>query len=272
MSGSVKELRSLIGNMRFGMPTLIEITDLKQTVKLCQELGLNFIELNMNMPQFCPESIDSSQLKRISRETGIDFTIHLPDETDLASFHDSMRLGHIERCKEAIIWAAKSGIRLINLHINNGVYFTLPDRRVYIYAANSALFTERVVHSFTELYQLAQQRGVELCVENCADFGIKHIAETVELLLQKGLVKLTWDLGHDAISGSCDCKFIKAHIGDLIHMHLHDWDGRYDHQIPFSGKINIQERLQIAMDNKLSVVIEVKTIDALRESVRRLKM
>lgn len=256
--------------MKFGMPTLIEIPDLKLTVDLCSGLGLGFIELNMNMPQFCPESIEPVEIRRISKETGITFTLHLPEETDLATFHDTVRLGHMERCKEAILWAGKSGIKLINLHINNGVYFTLPDRKEYIYAQNADGFTERIVHSIEELHQLVQQRGIILCVENCGDFGRKHVADVVDVLLQKDLVKLTWDVGHDAKAGYSDTEFIKAHIHCLKHMHLHDADEKSDHQVPFSGKVDIYEKIQIARENSLSIVIEVKTIDALNKSVRRL--
>ena len=39
--------------MKIGMPTLIEVPDIIRTVELCKELGLSFIELNMNMPEFC---------------------------------------------------------------------------------------------------------------------------------------------------------------------------------------------------------------------------
>ena len=38
--------------MEFGMPTLIEIYDLEESAKLCKELGLKFIELNMTFPQY----------------------------------------------------------------------------------------------------------------------------------------------------------------------------------------------------------------------------
>ncbi|WP_259473503.1 hypothetical protein [Clostridium estertheticum] len=34
----------------FGMPTLIETNSIESCVKLCKELGLDFIELNMNLP------------------------------------------------------------------------------------------------------------------------------------------------------------------------------------------------------------------------------
>jgi hypothetical protein len=36
--------------MLFGMPTLIELYGLEETMELCLELGLDFVELNMNLP------------------------------------------------------------------------------------------------------------------------------------------------------------------------------------------------------------------------------
>lgn len=50
--------------MKIGMPTLIEVPDFIQTVELCKELGLSFIELNMNMPEFCPERLTSELVKK----------------------------------------------------------------------------------------------------------------------------------------------------------------------------------------------------------------
>lgn len=38
--------------MIYGMPTLIENEDLEANAKLCKEVGFDFIELNMNFPQY----------------------------------------------------------------------------------------------------------------------------------------------------------------------------------------------------------------------------
>lgn len=38
--------------MQYGMPTLIENRTLSENISLCKELGLNFIELNMNFPEY----------------------------------------------------------------------------------------------------------------------------------------------------------------------------------------------------------------------------
>ena len=38
--------------MDFGMPVLLELDTLEQNAALCRELGLSFVELNMNLPQY----------------------------------------------------------------------------------------------------------------------------------------------------------------------------------------------------------------------------
>lgn len=38
--------------IQFGMPTLIENKTLEANAGLCSSLGLNFIELNMNFPEY----------------------------------------------------------------------------------------------------------------------------------------------------------------------------------------------------------------------------
>lgn len=49
--------------MQFGMPTLVENRSFEDNVILCKELGLNFIELNMNFPEY---QIDNIQ-KRLAK-------------------------------------------------------------------------------------------------------------------------------------------------------------------------------------------------------------
>ena len=63
--------------INFGMPTLIEASSLEECVKLCTELGLDFIELNMNMPQYQLPKIDVDYFKNIADKYGVYYTIHL---------------------------------------------------------------------------------------------------------------------------------------------------------------------------------------------------
>ena len=48
----------------FGMPTLVENRTLEDNVALCNSLGLKFIELNMNFPEYQIERLE--QNRRVS--------------------------------------------------------------------------------------------------------------------------------------------------------------------------------------------------------------
>lgn len=61
-----------------GMPTLIELDTLKDNINLCLELGLNFIELNMNLLEYQLENIDLDCVKKIKKCYGIDFNYIYP--------------------------------------------------------------------------------------------------------------------------------------------------------------------------------------------------
>ena len=45
--------------MLFGMPTLIETNTLEDCAVLCKDFNLDFIELNMNLPQYQLQNIDA---------------------------------------------------------------------------------------------------------------------------------------------------------------------------------------------------------------------
>jgi sugar phosphate isomerase/epimerase len=61
------------------MPALIDLSGLDACVRLCGQLGLSFIELNLNMPEFQPDTLDARRLRRISAREGVRFTLHLDE-------------------------------------------------------------------------------------------------------------------------------------------------------------------------------------------------
>ena len=46
--------------IQFGMPTLIENRILEDNVSLCSSLGLRFIELNMNFPEYQVDKLEQT--------------------------------------------------------------------------------------------------------------------------------------------------------------------------------------------------------------------
>ena len=55
--GRIKPMREE-GKIDLGMPTLIELPEIEDCAALCAGLGLQFIELNMNMPQYQADILD----------------------------------------------------------------------------------------------------------------------------------------------------------------------------------------------------------------------
>jgi sugar phosphate isomerase/epimerase len=252
---------------RLGIPTLIEIPDFQRTVELALDLQVDFIELNMNMPEFCPESLPAKAIRDCHRRTGLDFTIHMPDDTDLASFHDPIREGHVARFGETARWAAEAGARLINLHLSPGIYFTLPDKKVWIYENYYDKFMGNLREAYGKVIPYAREFGVRLCTENVTNFQMPFVARAIDDLCQMDGFYLTWDLGHDARTGYKEREVLMRHVDRIRHMHLHDYNGVSDHQVPGTGEIDIQATLSFAMKHDCSVLVETKTIGSLTESV-----
>lgn len=57
--------------MQFGMPTLIENRTLEDNLVLCRELGLSFVELNMNFPEYQVQDLEyTDALKEFAEKAG----------------------------------------------------------------------------------------------------------------------------------------------------------------------------------------------------------
>ncbi|MCY9670713.1 sugar phosphate isomerase/epimerase [Paenibacillus alginolyticus] len=257
--------------MQLGMPTLIEFKTLEQNVDLCKELGLDFIELNMNLPICLPENLSHQEIRHIKKGYDIEFTVHLPEEIDLSSFHPSIRMGHLQRCKETIEWANMAGIQTLNMHLNNGIYFTLPHERMWINEQYESEFNKLLFESYSQLYQLANSLDVVLSIENTCNFHIPFISRALEMLAKFDNFHLTWDVGHDAKVSFKEEVVFRRFTDRIKHMHLHDCNDKSDHQPLYSGNVPINDRLLFAENHDLSVVIEVKTSASLRESVEQIK-
>ena len=83
--------------MQFGMPTLIENRTLEDNLVLCRRLGLSFIELNMNFPEYqveCLENTDS--LIRLAEEAGVYYTVHLDENLNIADFNPLVADAYLE--------------------------------------------------------------------------------------------------------------------------------------------------------------------------------
>ncbi len=253
--------------MEFGMPVLIETETIEACTGLCEELGLGFVELNMNLPAYQADRLDIRQLTGLAADRGLYYTIHLDENFNPCDFNPEIADAYTRTALDTIAIAEKLGVPVLNMHLSQGVYFTLPERRVYLfeqyrddYLRGMTLFRDRCGSA-------AQAAGVTICVEN-SDGYTGFQCKAIDLLLEHPAFGLTYDVGHDHAIGGKDRDVILARSARLRHMHLHDAAGKSNHLALGSGEMNISACLDIAREHNCRVVLETKTIDGLRRSVR----
>lgn len=89
--------------MQFGMPTLIENRNLEENAELCSELGLDFLELNMNMPMYQVDKIgDIHGLMELARRYGIYYTIHLDENLNVCDFNEAVAEAYLDTVRRTI--------------------------------------------------------------------------------------------------------------------------------------------------------------------------
>jgi len=270
--------------MQYGMPTLIENRTLEDNVSLCSSLGLQFIELNMNFPEYqvdCLEQTDA--MLRMAERAGIYYTIHLDENLNIADFNHLVSEAYLETVQRTIEVTKKllclrdqygdsSQPLTLNMHMHHGIYITLPNRKVQMYDRNF----ETYMQSFTTFRSLCEEwigdSDVMMVVENTDGFR-DYEKKAIEYLLQSPKFGLTWDIGHSKATGEKDVPFVLEHEDHLIHFHIHDGSETppRNHLALGDGVIDLSDRLQLAQTRKARCVLETKTIEALKQSVEWLK-
>ncbi len=254
----------------YGMPALIETSTLEECAKLCAELGLDFIELNMNLPQYQLDKINVNSLKSIADKYGIFYTIHLDENLNVCDFNYYIAEAYKKTVADTIEIAKQLDIKILNMHMSKGVYFTLPDKKVYLFSE----YKEQYLKSIAEFRDMCEtvigDDDIKICIENCDGYE-DFQKEAIELLLESKAFALTFDVGHNHGIGGIDEEFILKHKDRLSHIHLHDAKGRKNHLALGTGEIDIEKYINLAKEQNCRVVLETKTIDGLRQSVECIK-
>ena len=254
----------------YGMPTLIETSTLEECAKLGKELGLVFIELNMNLPQYQLSKIDVEHFKSISDKYGIYYTIHLDENLNVCDFNPYVAEAYIKTVADTIEIAKQLDIKVLNMHMAKGVYFTLPERKVLLFSEYKEQYLKSIVDFRNMCENAIGDADIKICIENCDGYE-DFQKEAIELLLESKVFALTFDVGHNYGIGGTDEEFVMKHKDRLSHIHLHDAQGRKNHLALGTGEMDIEKYLSLAKEQNCRVVLETKTIDGLKQSVEWLK-
>ena len=256
--------------MNFGLPNLIECASLRDCAILAKELSLDFIEINMSFPEYTPNRFDASEALRIKEEFGIFYTVHVDEAINPFDFNPRVSECYFEVMRDTLRVAKAIGAKVLNLHLQKGIYVTLPEKVI--------LLTD----VYREEYLSAVKRFISMCESELFGTDIKIAIENVDsnpftssqiealgLFMASDCFGLTLDTGHE-----CKLKYSDSHIYEkypekIIHLHLHDCDNSGPHIPLGAGYVNINEKLNLLKGE--TCLIEVKTIDGLKESVKYLR-
>jgi len=270
--------------IQFGMPTLIENETLEKNVELCSSLGLKFIELNMNFSEYRLERLEQTdRLIELADKAGIYYTIHLDENLNIADFNQLVSDAYLETVRRSVEVAKKllvlrdkygdkSQPLILNMHMNHGIYITLPDRKVQMYDRDFDTYMKSFATFRTKCEEWIGDCDIKISVENTDGFR-KYEKKAIEFLLESPQFGITWDIGHSKATGEKDVPFIKEHTDRLMHFHIHDGSETppRNHLALGDGEIDILDRLKLADDRNARCVLETKTIEALKKSVHWLK-
>lgn len=270
--------------MQFGMPTLIENHTLEENAALCEALGLRFIELNMNFPEYQVDRLEQTdELVRIAEQHHLYYTVHLDENLNIADFNPLVTKAYLETVRRTIL-AAKALLPLrdrygdpaqpltLNMHMHHGIYITLPDRKVQMYERNF----ETYMQSFAVFRSLCEEwigdSSIMMAVENTDGFR-DYEKKAIAYLLESPKFGLTWDIGHSKAIREADVSFLMEHQDKLIHFHIHDGTETppRNHLALGDGEIDLDARLKLAAERNARCVLETKTISALKQSARWLR-
>ena len=266
--------------IQFGMPTLIENRTLQENIDLCSRLGLRFIELNMNFPEYQVDRLEETgKLLNAADAAGIYYTIHLDENLNIADFNRLVTDAYLETVRRTVEVAKQllplrdqygdaSQPLTVNMHMHHGIYITLPDRKVQMYERDRDRYLEDCCRFRDLCESWIGGAPVMIAVENTDGFR-SYEQEAISLFLESPCFGLTWDIGHSKAVGEKDVPFILSHQDRLVHFHIHDGTEQppRNHLELGDGEIDLSGRLDLAESRGCRCVLETKTIEALTRSV-----
>ena len=253
--------------LHFGMPTLIECPTLAESLRLCVDLGLDFVEINMNLPEYQLTQLDGEVVSSLLAETGKYLTIHLDENLNVCDFNPAVAAAYRETVRQTIGLAQKINAPIINMHMAKGVYFTLPDRKIYLFEC----YIDRYLAGLRDFRDACDRdmagSGILICIENGGRYH-DFQKQGIDLLLESKNFALTYDIGHAHAAGGDNGieAFILDRPGRLKHMHVHDARGGDCHLALGDGEVDLAGKLALAYEYDCRVVLETKTVAGLGKS------
>lgn len=242
------------------------------TIDFAISSGFNAVEINMNVPMFFPENYskeDRLNIKNYTSHKGIVLTLHAPEDISLLQLQEDITQAVISRFKTIIQFGIDIGAKNLTLHVGPSVCFTLIDRKSYMEESYENEYKKILKSNLKEIIDFAEDK-IKICVENSGRFPKKVVQETVQELLDSDNLYLTWDIGHSLENKYEEIQFFIKNIDKIRTCHIHDNNGKSDHQVPGTGLIDFNWHFNLMKDKPIVYIVEVRPREKAAESLKAL--
>ena len=198
-------------------------------------------------------------------------SFYLDENLNVSDFNKKVAAAYLETVLETIELAKKLDVPILNMHLSKGVYFTMPQHKIYLFNVYIETYLSSIESFRNKCEQAIGDSNIKICIENSDGYDQDFLIRGLTLLLKSKAFGLTFDIGHNAGIGGGDEAVILGHESKLCHMHIHDAMGKKNHLPLGTGELDLSKYFDIANKNNCRVVLETKTIEGLRQSVGWLK-
>ncbi|TDT72248.1 sugar phosphate isomerase/epimerase [Hypnocyclicus thermotrophus] len=242
------------------------------SINYAKENGFKAVELNVNMPIFFPENFsleEREKIKNYAKEHNIIITLHGPEDITFLQLQDGINIASINRIKDVIDFANDIEAKFLTLHIGASVCFTLTDKKIYIDEMFYEKYKKRLEENLLEIINYSKDK-VKICIENSGRFPEVLVQETLSEFIKKYDLYLTWDIGHSYKNVYNEVDFFIKNKNKIRVSHVHDNNGKSDHQILGEGNIDIKKHFEIIGENVI-YILEVRPRENATTSLKKLE-
>ena len=243
--------------MKYGMPSLIEFNSIEENVNFAKANNLEFIELNMDLP-YC-QTLSNLDIYHF------DFTMHISEELNVGELNKHLCKSYLKEAIRQIKLGIKNGIKRYTIHLDSGVYFTLPSEKVFLNEKYHSIYQTNLENSCKVLNDLAKDNDIMINFENLKVQDFTSLA--INIINKYKYLGFTLDIGHNEKNGDKAYPLFKK-SNKIHHIHMHDFDGKSDHLAIGDGTIDFKKYKNELKKNY--VVIEVKETSQLISSIKKI--
>lgn len=242
--------------MKYGMPTLVEFNSILENVMFAKNNNLGFIEINMNLP-YC-FNLKNGELNKYE----FDFTMHLSEELNIGELNDNLFKKYLNEIKRQIELGISNNIKRYTIHLNSGVHFTMPDKKIFLNNIYLDKYLKQIKKSCDILNKIALDNDIYINFENTKIESFTK--EAIKIISGYKYLGFTLDIGHNEKNENKAFKLFND-TGKIRHIHMHDYDLFNDHLALGDGCIDFSKYNKVIKNNY--VVIEIKRCEELIKSI-----